>query len=103
MAGFREAAQSALGEELHALALISLGYARGWTAQLDPAKHLEQGIALARQIGRPYLEFMGLAYQAAIETSRSLPGAAEHSSRAIELADRHGWTDETAAGVAYAE
>jgi LuxR family transcriptional regulator, maltose regulon positive regulatory protein len=100
MAGAPEAAQPALGEELRALALISLGYARGWTARLDQAEHLEQGIALARRIGRPYLEFMGLAYQAAIEASRSVLGAEEHSSQAIELAERHGWTDETAVGVA---
>src|SRR5205823_5575222 len=102
MAGVPDATQPALGEELRALTPISLGYAHGWTARLDPARHLEQGIALARRIGRPYLEFMGLAYQSAIEASRSLPGAAEHSRQAVELAERHGWTDETVAGVAYA-
>jgi LuxR family maltose regulon positive regulatory protein len=96
-----DAAQPALGEDLRALALISLGYAQGWAARPDPAEHLEQGIALANRIGRPYLEFSGLAYQAAIEPSRSLPRAAELSRQAIELAERHGWTDETAAGTAY--
>jgi LuxR family maltose regulon positive regulatory protein len=101
MAGAPEAAQPALGQDLRALALISLGYAQGWTARLAQTAHLEQGIALARQIGRPYLEFTGLAYQAAIEATRSLPGAEEHSSQAIALAERHGWTDETAVGVAY--
>jgi LuxR family transcriptional regulator, maltose regulon positive regulatory protein len=30
-----------------------------------------------------------------------LPGAAEHGRQAIDLAERHGWTSETAAGVAY--
>jgi LuxR family transcriptional regulator, maltose regulon positive regulatory protein len=97
-----EAAVPALGEELRALALISLGYAEGCTAQSDPAGHLEQGIMLARRTGRSYLEFTGLAYQSAIEASRSLPGAEQHSSQAIELAERHGWSDESAAGVAYA-
>jgi LuxR family transcriptional regulator, maltose regulon positive regulatory protein len=101
MAAAPQAAVPALGEELRALALISLGYAEGWTAQSDPAGHLEQGIMLARRIGRSYLEFTGLAYQSAIEASRSLPGAEEHSRRAIELAEHHGWSDETAAGVAY--
>ncbi|MEV5753754.1 hypothetical protein AB0L00_38550 [Actinoallomurus sp. NPDC052308] len=95
MAAAPEAAQPALGEDLRALALISLGYAQGWTAPLARAAHLEQGIALARRIGRPYLEFTGLAYQAAIEATRSLPGAEQHARRAIELAERHGWTDET--------
>ena len=36
MAGGPEAAQAALGEELRALALISLGYAQGWTACARP-------------------------------------------------------------------
>jgi LuxR family transcriptional regulator, maltose regulon positive regulatory protein len=43
----------------------------------------------------------GQAYQAAMEAARSLPGAEEHSRQAIELAERHGRSDETAAGVAY--
>jgi LuxR family transcriptional regulator, maltose regulon positive regulatory protein len=101
MASAPEAAQPALVEELRALALISLGYSQGWTAGLDQTKHLEQGIVLARRIGRPYLEFTGLAYQAAIEAFWSLPRAEEHSGQAIELAGRHGWTGETAAGVAH--
>src|SRR5260370_41199512 len=63
--------------------------------------HLEQGVALARRIGRPYLEFTGLAYQAAIEVSRSFTRAAERGRQAIELAERHGWTDEPAAGMAF--
>jgi LuxR family transcriptional regulator, maltose regulon positive regulatory protein len=100
MAGADEA--PVLGEDLRALALISLGYAEGWTARSDPAGHLEQGIMLARRTGRSYLEFTGLAYQSAIEASRSLPGAEEHSRQAIDLAEQHGWSDETAAGVAYA-
>jgi LuxR family transcriptional regulator, maltose regulon positive regulatory protein len=101
MAEVPAAAVPALGEELRALALISLGYAEGWTARSDPTGHLEQGVTLARRAGRSYLEFTGLAYQSAIEASRSLPGAEEHSRQAIELAERHGWSDETAAGVAY--
>jgi LuxR family transcriptional regulator, maltose regulon positive regulatory protein len=101
MAGVPDATGPALGEELRALALISLGYAEGWTARPDPTGHLEEGIMLARRTGRPYLEFTGLAYQSAIEACRSLPGAEGHSRRAIELAEQHGWSDETAAGVAY--
>jgi len=101
MADTPQVPRPSLGEELRALGLISLGYAGGWTARLQQAGHLEQGVALARRIGRPYLEFTGLAYQSAIESSRSLPGAVEHSSQAITLAERHGWTDDTAVGVAY--
>ena len=96
-----EAAQPGLGEELRALALISLGSTELWVGRFEEAeRHLEQGVALARRIGRPYLEFTGLAYQAAIEFFRSFALAAERGRQAVELAERHGWTDDPAAGVA---
>jgi LuxR family maltose regulon positive regulatory protein len=96
------AARAGLGEELRGLALISLGSTEVWAAQFEVAgRHLEQGIALARRIGRPFLEFSGLAHQAVIETYRSFARAAECSRQAIELARRHGWTDEPTAGTAY--
>ena len=63
-------------------------------------RHLEQGVALARRIGRPYLEFTGLAYQAAIEFFSSFTRAVERGRQAVELAERHGWADEPAAGLA---
>ena len=91
-----------LGEELRGLALISLGITEVWAAQFELAeRHLEHGVALARRIGRPFLEFSGLAHQAVIETYRSFAQAAERSTQAIELAERHGWTDEPTAGTAY--
>jgi LuxR family maltose regulon positive regulatory protein len=96
-----EAAQPALGQELRALALISLGYAQNWTARLDQAEHLEQGIALARRIGRPYLEFTGLACQVVSGFVMSFERTAEHCRQAVELARRHGWADEPPAGTAY--
>ena len=89
-------------EELRALALVNLGSAEVWTTGVEEAqRHLEQGVALARRIGRPYLEFTGLAYLAAVEIYRSFALAAERSRQAIELARRHGWTDEPAVGTAY--
>jgi len=95
-----DAAQPALGQELRALALISLGSTEFWAARFtDAERHLDQGIALARRIGRPYLEYTGLVYTAS-ELFRSAAVAAEHSRQAVELAERHGWTDEPAAGVA---
>ncbi len=107
-----EAAQPGLGEELRTLALTSLGSAEVWTTRFEEAqRHLEQGVALARQIGRPFLEFSGLAHLAHAEIWRSMPRAAEigrpfarateRSRQAIELARRHGWTDEPTAGIAY--
>jgi LuxR family transcriptional regulator, maltose regulon positive regulatory protein len=96
-----EAARSGLGEELRALALISLGSIEFWVARFEEAgRHLEQGVALAGRIGRPYLEFTGLAYQAAIEFFRSFALAVERGRQAVELAERHGWADEPAAAFA---
>src|SRR5215469_5287191 len=96
-----EAARSGLGEELRALALISLGSAEFWVARFEEAeRYLERGVALARRIGRPYLEFTGLAYQAEIEFLRSFALAVDRGRRAVELAERHGWGDEPAAGQA---
>ena len=97
-----EAAQPGLGEELRALALVSLGSAEYGAARIeDAAAHLEQAVALARRVGLPYLEFTGLAYQAVIELERSFSRAAERGRQAVELAERHGWADEPAAGRAY--
>jgi LuxR family maltose regulon positive regulatory protein len=98
------AARAGLGEELRALALISVGIAEFWAARFEEAqRHLAQGVALARRIGRPYLELTGLAYQGAVEIGRSpCVRVVERSRQAIELARRHGWTDEMAVGEAYA-
>jgi LuxR family maltose regulon positive regulatory protein len=96
-----EAAQPGLGEDLRALALISLGATEYWAARFEEADgHLERGVALARQMGRPFLEFTGLAYQAAPVIAPSFARAAEHGTQAVELARQHGWTDEPAAGIA---
>jgi LuxR family maltose regulon positive regulatory protein len=97
-----DAVQPGLGHELRALALINVGTAELWAARFEEAgRHLERGITLAHRIGRPYLEFTGRAHQAVVETFRSFARAAERSRQAIELAERHGWTDDPAAGTAY--
>jgi LuxR family maltose regulon positive regulatory protein len=96
-----DAAQPPLGEELRALALVSLGITEYWTARFAEAmQHLDQGRALAHLIGRPYLEFTGLAYQATAEFFQSFAVATEHSRQSIELAENHGWTDDPAASIA---
>ncbi|HTV12571.1 MAG TPA: LuxR C-terminal-related transcriptional regulator [Acidimicrobiales bacterium] len=101
MAEAPDAAPPGLGEDLRALVLVNLGVTEYWTARFAEARqHLDQGRALARRIGRPYLEFTGLAYQAAVEVFQSFAVATEHASQAIELAERHGWADKPAAGVA---
>jgi LuxR family maltose regulon positive regulatory protein len=99
------AAHPGLGEDLRAAAFISLGIAELWTFRFEEAeRHLKQGIALARQIGRPYLELHGLAH-GAHGMLLFRPGAsyAEWSRQAIELAERHGWGEEPLAGMAYTQ
>ena len=96
-----DAAQPRVGEELRALALISLGGTEFWASGEDPERHLEMGVALAHRIGRPFLEFTGLAYQTAAGIYQSFARAADRGRQAVELARRHGWADEPAAGLAY--
>jgi LuxR family maltose regulon positive regulatory protein len=99
-----DAVPAGLGEELRALALVNLGITEYWGGRLAEAEpHLEHGITLARKIGRPYLEFLGLAHRTSIATVWSSPYAVaeERARQTIELARRHGWTDEPAAGIAY--
>jgi LuxR family maltose regulon positive regulatory protein len=97
------AAQPGLGEDLRALVVIKLGIAETYAARPEDAdRHLEQGVALARRIGRPYLELTGLAQWAEAVTFRSYVLAERRSRQAIELVRRHGWGEDQAAGVAYA-
>jgi LuxR family maltose regulon positive regulatory protein len=103
LAAAPDAAQPRLSEDLRGLALISLGTTEYWTARFEEAeRHLNQGVALARRIGRPYLEFSGLACRAANAFLTSFAQAAEDCGQVIELARRHGWTDEPPAVLAYA-
>ena len=97
-----EEPQLSLGEDLRALTLISLGIAEVWALRLkDANQHLEQGVALARRIRRPYLELIGLAHGAELAALRSYTRGAQRSRQAIELARQHGWSDEPFVAVAY--
>jgi LuxR family transcriptional regulator, maltose regulon positive regulatory protein len=100
MAEGEDAAQPGLGEELRALALITLGSAEHWATGEDAGRYLEPGLTLARRIGRPYLEFTGLAQRAAAVLYKSFTRCAEHATAAVELARRHGWTGDPAFGLA---
>jgi LuxR family maltose regulon positive regulatory protein len=94
-------AQSPHNQDLRALALISLGITEHGTGRVAEAMpHLEQGRALAQVIGRPYLEFIGLAYQAGVQFFQSFTVATEQSRRCIELAEEHGWANDPAASRA---
>ena len=100
-----DAAQLGLGEDLRAAAFIILGIAEIWALRFEDAeRHLKHGVALARRIGRPYLELHGLAHGAhGMLLFRPDTSRAEWSRQAIELAERHGWGEESLAGMAYAQ
>jgi LuxR family transcriptional regulator, maltose regulon positive regulatory protein len=94
--------QLSLGEDLRTLTLISLGIAEVWAFRFkDANQHLEQGVALARRIRRPYLELTALAHGAELAALRSYTRGAQRSRQAIDLARRHGWSDEPFVAVAY--
>jgi len=82
-------------DERHALALISLGVAEANIGRHEEAEqHLEQGIALAQRIRRPYLQAYGLAFLAPPAVmQRPHRVAVETAMRAIELARSHGWSE----------
>ena len=94
--------QLSLGEDLRALTLISLGIVELWAFRFkDANQHLEQGVALARRIRRPYLELTALAHGAELAALRSYTRGAQRSKQAIDLARQHGWSDEPFVAVAY--
>jgi len=99
-----------LAEDTRAMTLLNLGMAGIWTGRGEDAeRYLEQALALARRIKRPYVELGAQAHLAALALSPSrfafprLASVAEERSRqAVELARVHGWAKETYAGVAFA-
>ena len=82
----------ALDSDLRAVALMNLGTAEAWTLGLpDAERHLREGAALAREIGRPYLEVGCLAQLAFASRILSFGTARQRCREAIALAERHGW------------
>jgi LuxR family maltose regulon positive regulatory protein len=88
-------ADVALGSDLRALALLNLGVTEAWSLRLaDGERHLLEGAALARDIGRPYLEVACLAHLGFAATVHSFLQARRHCEDAIAQAARHGWDAE---------
>ena len=82
----------ALANDLRAVALMNLGTVEAWSlAFADAERHLREGAALAREIGRPYLEVACLAELGFAAGSGSVATARERCREAIALAERHGW------------
>jgi LuxR family maltose regulon positive regulatory protein len=81
----------ALASDLHAVALMNLGTVEASLGLADAERHLLEGAALAREIGRPYLEVRCLAQLGFASKIRSFATARQRCEEAITLADRHGW------------
>ena len=77
-----------------ASALLYFGIAELWSLHLDDARrHLEEALAVARRIGRPYLEIgcLGHLALAAVLSGSPVPVALQLSEQALTIAEGHGW------------
>jgi LuxR family maltose regulon positive regulatory protein len=84
----------AVGSELRAVALLNLGIVETWSGRLaDAERHLSAGAALARTIGRPYLEVACRAHQGFPSPLVSVATARERAREAVALAERRGLDD----------
>ena len=83
----------ALGSDLRAVALMNLGTAEAWSpgGLADAERHLQEGAALAREIGRPYLEVNCLAQLGFASKIRPFATTQQRCREAIALAERYGW------------
>jgi LuxR family maltose regulon positive regulatory protein len=85
----------ALDSDLRAVALMNLGTAEAWSLALpDAQRHLREGAALARRIGRPYLEVSCLAELGFASKIDPFATTQQRCREAIALAERHGWGTE---------
>jgi LuxR family maltose regulon positive regulatory protein len=96
-------ADAALNSDLKAVALLNLGVTEAWSLRLaDSERHLAEGAALARRIGRPYLEVACLGHLGFASTGRSFAVARQRCEEAIMAAARHGWDAEAVCAPALA-
>ncbi|HEY1571155.1 MAG TPA: LuxR C-terminal-related transcriptional regulator [Pseudonocardiaceae bacterium] len=93
----------ATGSDLRAVALMNLGTVEAWSLGLpDAAGHLREGAALAREIGRPYLEVgclaqLGFAHifdSADVPEMDAFATTQRRCREAVALAERYGWGTE---------
>jgi LuxR family transcriptional regulator, maltose regulon positive regulatory protein len=81
-------------DDHRASALMNFGIAELWSLQVDDAhRDLEEALALARRIGRPYLEIECLGHLAltAVIAGSPVHVGLERSEAAVTLAEGHGW------------
>lgn len=90
----------ALGGAARAVALMNLAIVELWSSRLaDAERHLEQALALAREIGRPFVEIACLAHLGLLTSTRSFAQARVRCEEAIRLAEVQGWGADPVAGT----
>jgi LuxR family maltose regulon positive regulatory protein len=93
----------ALGNDARAVALMNLGIVELWSFRFDDAeRHLEQGLALARLIDRPFIQVGCLSHLGVLSARSSLALARQRSSEAIAIAEARGWAADPIASAALA-
>lgn len=90
------------GPEVQAIVLVHLGALELWTGDLQGARaHLAAGVAASESIGQGYLTLYGLGFQSLLESwSEDLNDARRTATRAVALADEHGWRASPRVGIA---
>ena len=92
-------------DDIRALALMTLGTTELWSLRLtDARRHLEEGLGLARRIGRPYLEIGCLAHLgiAAPLSGLSASVALAFTEQAVAIAEAHGLATNPIVALAFA-
>jgi LuxR family maltose regulon positive regulatory protein len=82
---------------------MNLGIVELWSFRFDDAeRHLEQGLALAQLIDRPYIQIGCLSHLGLDDARRSLAHARHRSLAAIAIAEANGWAADPIACTALA-
>ena len=84
----------ALSNDLRAVALLNLGTVEASAGLADAERHLADGAALAREIGRPYLEVRCLVQLGFASKIHPFATVKRRCREAIALAERYGWDAE---------
>ena len=90
----------ALSNDLRAVALMNLGTVEASLGLADAERHLREGAALARDIGRPYLEVRCLVQLGFASKIHPFATVKRRCREAIALAERYGWDTEPMAAPA---
>jgi LuxR family maltose regulon positive regulatory protein len=82
-----------LSHDAWATAQQDLGIVELWLGRSEEAeRHLQQGLKLARRIGRPYVEVSCLSHLAVLFAQRSYEETRKACAEARAVASEHGWT-----------